>query len=108
MRRHSLICRFNAGDRTRIETVQKDSLITQVRFVSADDRFDYGLGDILDSLAGLGLQASETAFDLALLSAMVFCADTRVSRLDAQDGWTREIDLYIPVQNVDLWLEQQT
>ena len=107
MKRHSLICRFNAGDRARIEPVQKDSLSTQVHFVSADDRFDYGLGNLLDSLAGLGLQASETAFDLSLLSAMVFCADTRVSRVDAQDGWTREIDLYIPVQDVDLWIEQQ-
>lgn len=107
MRRHSLICRFDAGDRARVQPVQADSAVTQVRFVSADDHFDYGLGDLLDSLVSRGLQPLETAFDLALISAMVFCADTRISRNDAQDDWTREIDLYLPVQNVDLWRGQK-
>src|SRR5205814_1132651 len=45
----------------------------------------------------------------ALLSTMVFCADTRISReTDTQDGWTREIDLYVPVQNQALWIAQQS
>ncbi|MBE7157712.1 MAG: hypothetical protein INR62_04640 [Rhodospirillales bacterium] len=104
MKRHSLICRFRAGETQSVPVVETDSTVTEVPFVSGERAFDYGLGQLLDHLAKLGLQPSEAAFDLALLSALVFCADTRISRgRDGQDSWTREIDLYLPVSDVELW-----
>ena len=43
-----------------------------------------------------------------MLATLVFCADTRVSReSEAQDGWTREIDLYLPVADMRLWETQR-
>lgn len=108
MQRHSLICRFDATDRTRIVVADPKSKRTTIHFVSGARRFDYGLGCLLEKIAFLGLQPPEAAFDLALLAALVFCADTRISReSEAQDGWTREIDLYLPVSNVGLWESQR-
>ena len=47
---------------------------------------------------------SEISIDLAILAATVTAADTRISRQDdAQDSWTREIDLNLPVSDIDLW-----
>lgn len=108
MLRHSLICRFDPTDRTRVQVADPNSQRTVVHFVSGEHRFAYGLGSLLERLAFLGLKPPEAAFDLSLLAALVFCADTRLSReSEAQDGWTREIDLYLPVKNVELWEPQR-
>jgi 7-cyano-7-deazaguanine synthase in queuosine biosynthesis len=46
--------------------------------------------------------------DLLVLAISVFAADTRISRsVDSQDGWTREIDLYVPVSDPTLWQNQR-
>ncbi|MDR3404780.1 MAG: hypothetical protein P4L99_19910 [Chthoniobacter sp.] len=78
--------------------------MTNIHFVAGEHRFDYGLGQILDELEKHGLLPTEDALDLALLAMLVFCADTRISRKGtSQDGWTREIDLYLPVSDVAKW-----
>ncbi|WP_198030903.1 Qat anti-phage system QueC-like protein QatC [Cupriavidus sp. amp6] len=75
-----------------------------IDFVTGQRRLGYGLGQTLEKLAILGLQPSETAVDLAVLATAVTAADTRISRdLDAQDAWTRQIDLHIPVQDCGRW-----
>jgi hypothetical protein len=107
MKRHSLICRFTAEDQQPISVVQTDSVVTEIKFVSEEGVFEHGLGGILDRLKELGLQPSESAFDLSLLAALVFCADLRINReSDSQDGWSREIDLYVPVHDMAQWAAQ--
>lgn len=65
---------------------------------------EFGFNSTLIDLAELGLSVSETAIDLFLIAISVYAADTRISRKQfAQDAWSREIDLYLPVNNVDLW-----
>lgn len=104
MNRHSLIARFGLTDSKRISLAQPDSQVTTIDFVSGNRRFDFGLGAALDQLADFGLPPSERAFDLLVLAAMVFAADTRVSRdSESQDGWTRELHLYLPVSDPDIW-----
>ena len=104
MNRHSLIARFGSSDAAPIPLVQSDSQTTTIDFVSGNRRFDFGLGTALEQLTALGLTPSERAFDLLLLAALVFGADTRVNRdSESQDGWTREFDLYLPVSDPDLW-----
>jgi hypothetical protein len=50
---------------------------------------------------------TELGIDLLILAAAVTAADTRISRAsEAQDSWTREIDLYLPVSDVSVWEEQ--
>jgi len=104
MKRYSLIGRLGPDDSARVDVIQRDSERFEIDFLNADRRLDFGLGQALEQLSGMGLNPSEVAVDLAILAAMVNAADTRISRdLNAQDRWTREIDLYIPVSDVTLW-----
>lgn len=104
MRRFSLIGRLGPDDKVRIPVLQKDSAVYEINFVKANRRLDFGIGQALDQLSSLGLTPSETAVDLVLVSAMVNAGDTRVSRaVNAQDGWIREIDLYVPVSDHTRW-----
>ncbi|MYA60547.1 MAG: hypothetical protein F4X40_08370 [Chloroflexi bacterium] len=104
MTRHSIVVRLNAADRGRVAVTDKDSKVSNLQFISTGKRLDHGVGQILRGLMQRRLYPGETAIDLAILAATVTAADTRISREeDAQDSWTREIDLYLPVSNVDLW-----
>ena len=104
MKRHSIVVRLNAADNAKVAVADKSSKVSSLQFIIADKWLDHGLGQILDQLMQRGMYPSETAIDLAILAATVTAADTRISRKDdAQDSWTREIDLYLPVSDVDLW-----
>jgi len=104
MRRFSLIGRLGPDDKTKINLVQSDSDVFEIDFLDSDLRMGFGIGHALDQLASLGLQPSERGIDLVVLAALVNAGDTRVSRkLNAQDGWTREIDLYVPVSAPAAW-----
>lgn len=104
MRRHTIVVRLGAADKAKVVVADKGSHISTLSFISTDKRLDHGLGQMLDQLTQRGMYPGETAIDLAILSATIMAADTRISRQeDAQDSWTREIDLYLPVLDVDLW-----
>ena len=104
MERHSIIVRLNPQDNEKIDVVQEDSVVTDLRFIDGNRRIRYGISRFLDGLAVLGLYPSETALDLGILAAAVTAADTRISRNTAsQDSFTREIDLYLPVSDPELW-----
>ena len=104
MKRFSFIGRIGSGDKANVAVVQKDSAIYEINFLNADQRLGLGLGHALDQLASLGLNATGVALDLMMVAALVNAGDTRVSRAaNAQDGWTREIDLYIPVSDTACW-----
>ena len=104
MTRHSIVVRLNAADRGQVTLADKGSKVSNLRFISADKWLDHGVGQILLELMQRRLYPSEAAIDLAILAATVTAADTRISREeDAQDSWTREIDLYLPVSDVGLW-----
>ncbi len=105
MRRHSFIARLGPSDNSAIPVIQGDALRTEIPFIDGYRRLGYGLGQMIDELTQRGVRPTETAADLTLLAALVTAADTRISRaVDAQDGWTREIDLYLPVLEPDRWL----
>jgi len=104
MRHHTIIGRLGPGDKTKVSPSRADTHETEINFVDGEFRLGYGLGQALDQLCELGLRPSERAVDLALLAAAITAADTRISRsADAQDAWTREIDLHLPVQDVARW-----
>lgn len=107
MRRFAFIGRMGGLDTLPIALVQTDATPVPIQFVNAFRRFDFGIGDALEMLRTLGLRPTETAVDLLILAAIVNAADTRVSRgVNAQNGWTREIDLVVPVSDVVLWTAQ--
>jgi 7-cyano-7-deazaguanine synthase in queuosine biosynthesis len=49
------------------------------------------------------LSPSAVAGDLFLLGGAVFCADKLSPRAAAADLWTRDLELRVPVSDVDLW-----
>lgn len=46
---------------------------------------------------------SQQAIDLLYISLSVFAADRLFLRENTIDGWSREIKIYIPVLEYDLW-----
>ena len=104
MRRHSIIARLGPADTANVNPQRQGTVITQIRFIDGERRLSFGLGQAIEQLAKRGVVPSEQAADLALLAATVTAADTRISRTtESQDTWTREIDLYVPVQDPALW-----
>ena len=100
MTQHTLVCKLGEDD----NLPKGVSNATVIQFIDGYKRLGFGLGQTIDQLAQLGLMPSEVATDLAIVAAMVTAADTRVSRsTEAQDGWTREMVLHIPVSDPELW-----
>lgn len=106
--KHSVIARLSASDTAKVRTRTGDQ-VTEIQFIAAKKRLDHGLGNALDFLSGYGFTPSEQAVDLLLLAALLTAADTRISRKDnAQDKWTREVDLYLPVADPKAWTNLST
>jgi len=104
MRHHNIIVRLGHSDTEAIEQTTTNSCTTEIPFID-DSGLRFGLGKVLSQLREIGLRPSETSVDLALLAAAITAADTRISRsADAQDAWTRRIDLHVPVQAPDRWI----
>lgn len=104
MKRHSIVVRLNPADTNGVRISDGSSQVTELHFIDARRRVGHGIGQMLGQLAQRGMYPPEAAIDLAILAAAVTAADTRISRAaDAQDSWTREIDLYIPVTEPENW-----
>lgn len=107
IKRHSIIARLGPTDDTNIDILDKSSLVTEINYIDGKYRPSYGIGTAIEELKKRNIYPTDVAIDLNLLAATVNAADTRISRtIDSQDSWTREIDLYIPVKNLDLWEAQ--
>lgn len=103
MRRHLIVGRFGPLDLRAIPAAP-DEVVTTVDLVSSARRLDHGLDDAVQDLAKLMVFPTEMGLDLLVLAALVYMADTRISRTtESQDSWTREIRLVVPVSNRDRW-----
>lgn len=107
MKRFAFIGRMGTLDTSAVEIIQTDAAQVSIQFVNTFSRLDFGIGDGLERLRSLGLRPSERAIDFLVLAAMINAADTRVSRsINAQNGWTREMDLVVPVSDTEVWTAQ--
>lgn len=108
MRRHSIVARLGSTDNQKISVKDVTSLITDLPLIEQDGSLLGGLGQFLRELTKHHVLPTETGIDLLILAATVTAADTRISRAsEAQDSWTREIDLYVPVSSVGVWEGQR-
>jgi 7-cyano-7-deazaguanine synthase in queuosine biosynthesis len=104
MRKHAIICRYGLKDTKGMELLDPNSHRTKLQFVTGNKKFGHGIGAVVTQLQKSGLHPSEAAFDLLVLAATVFCADTRINRqTESQDSWTREVDIYMPTKDPELW-----
>lgn len=107
MKRHHLVIRLGKQDKFTVDPADKSAVISHVPAAGSMGDWEFGLDNLLGAARCRKLSPPETAFDLALLAVTVMGADTRISREDhAQDGWTREISLYLPVSAPKLWASQ--
>lgn len=107
MSHHTLVARLGADDNADLQLSRRSTHLTELNFLGDNGRLAFGLGQALTGLKELGLTPSDASVDLALLAATVTAADTRISRThNAQDQWTREIALHIPVASPVLWNSQ--
>lgn len=103
MRRHVLIGRLGTGDRESVQ-LGVDEMATDVQLVVGQRQLGFGIGRALADLANLGMVPTEVAVDLLIVTALVYAADTRISReSESQDTWTREIRLIVPVHDPVRW-----
>jgi len=108
MRKHAIILRLGEADNANVP-VPPDHQPTVVHFlnkdVPADQRVTHEL--IFEELKRSNLLPSNLGWDLFNLAVAAFSADTCISRReDSQDGWSREIALYVPVSDPGLWTPQ--
>lgn len=76
----------------------------QLPFLKHHSAKDVSLNGFFKELKRLRLRPSETAMDLLIIASTMYAADTRIQREKyGEDGWTRIIDLYIPVSDTKLW-----
>jgi hypothetical protein len=103
MKRHLIVGRLGPTDRTNVPAAA-DEIVTRLELVSGDLSLGHGIGRAVADLGRMNLQPSEVGLDLLIFAAHVHAADTRIARLsDAQDGWTRELRLVVPVADPSLW-----
>lgn len=78
--------------------------VATVDLLGVDGKLRFGLQRVLARIAATGAPATPAAVDLLVLAALVYAADTRISRPQtSQDGWTREITLVVPVVDPAMW-----
>lgn len=79
------------------------TIVIRIPFMNERGTFQY-IDKALNDLHENKVYPSEDGFDTIALATLVYLADTRISRsIHAEDGWTREIALELPVFNFEKW-----
>lgn len=100
MYRYHLTASFSKGlRRLTSEIVQENSTINvQIPFLTSSGALRYGLQRTIEDLRKQSIYPSEVGFDVIIIGVLVYIADMKISRRSqAQDSWSREIILTIPV-----------
>ena len=110
MRRHAIIICLGEYTNPKVTIPRDIHVATILPFINnslpASDRVTHK--HLFSEMKRLGLHPPELAMDLIVLAVAIYAADTRISRTcDSQDGWSREIDLHVPVSNPNLWRKQK-
>lgn len=100
MYRYHLIASFNKDlHAITSELIQECSTFNIfIPFLTTGESFKYGLQKTIDELRKQNIYPTESGFDAIVFGILVYMADMKISRRSqAQDSWSREISLTIPV-----------
>lgn len=103
--RYGVVTSLAASDCEGI-SLRRDHEIKYLHISAGGDNRTAGadLQGILEQVAEQGVELNKLAFDLLVIAVSAFAADVRISRAkNAEDGFSREIDLYVPVSDPDKW-----
>jgi len=77
---------------------------TEVQLIPNQHSLGHCLGSTIDQLSDLGLAPSEIGVDFLLLGSAILTADKNASRAHyAEDSWTRELAVSLPVSDPARW-----
>ena len=80
-----------------------NTVIAQIPLKNESEHLIY-IDNILNDLRKKEIYPTEDGFDIIELAILVYLADTRISRIKhAEDSWTREIAIELPVFNLNIW-----
>lgn len=105
MYRYHLIASFDKDKQELTSEILSEisTVKVHVPFLTETSSLKYGLQRTVDDLIKQDIYPSEVGFDVIVFGIMVYMADMKISRRkQAQDSWTREIMLTIPVSD-DRW-----
>ena len=92
-----------SSDEVASETYENHNEIS-IPLLQEDILDAFGINHVLGILKNLNIYPNDRVYDLLVLALLVYLADTRISReLHAQDSWTREIYIKLPVKESDIW-----
>lgn len=100
MYRYHLIASFDKElKELKAETLQESSVVNvEIPVLSSSGMLRYGLQRTVDDLTKADIYPSEAGYDAIIIGLFVYMADMKISRrVHAQDSWSREIILTIPV-----------
>ncbi len=100
MYRYHLIASFDKDlQALKAETIQEYSTVNvEIPILTSSGSFRYGLQRTIDDLRKQNIYPAEAGFDAIILGLLVYMADMKISRTSqAQDSWSREILLSVPV-----------
>lgn len=102
MSKFKLIGRY---DKTKVTTsFHGDIEIVNVPLTTEKGMFIYGIGKVIEKMADNSIYPTENGIDILVFATLVYLADTRISRIiHSQDSWTREIEIQLPVLELDAW-----
>lgn len=93
---------LSSNDVIPVQIYNRDAVIKKDGIVPRSDVATIG-SPIINKIQRLGVPLSEEAMDFLTIALSVIAADTFIDRDATCDGWTRNIELYIPVNNHVQW-----
>ncbi len=106
MYRYHLVASFNKDDYALISEINEENSTVKVKipFLTSTGSLCYGLQRTVEGLKRQDIYPSETGFDAIIFGILVYMADMKISRRkQAQDSWSREIIITVPVIG-ELWI----
>ena len=102
MNRFKLIGKYDSKDLTTF--FDEDLEIVNVPLITEKGMLCYGIGKVIKKMLDNKICPTEDGIDIMVLATLVYLADTRISRsIHSQDSWTREIEIQLPVINLERW-----
>lgn len=88
-----------------LPSASDDLLPVQLYGLSGQERGDISVigNPAVEKVKRLGVQVSSQVIDLLTIALSVTAADTFVRREDAEDGWTRQFSLQLPLHEPSRW-----
>ncbi|WP_312812968.1 Qat anti-phage system QueC-like protein QatC [Sedimentibacter sp.] len=102
MNRFKLIGKYDSTDLTSF--FDGDLEIVNVPLITEKGMLCYGIGNVIEKMLDNKICPTEDGIDIMVFATLVYLADTRISRsIHSQDSWTREIEIQLPVINLETW-----